>query len=88
MNRVAEVVVDVFVDQHLGLLVPWISSLSVCDPPGAAALLLVVRVVGNKNGVRGALKRLARCVCIWLKWWRGMKEERMGVDLRLRFVDV
>jgi hypothetical protein len=58
MNQVAEVVVDVFVDQHLGLLVPWISSPSVCDPPDAAASLLVAGVVGNKNGVRGRPQKI------------------------------
>jgi hypothetical protein len=50
--RVEGVVVGVLGGQQLGLLVPWMNSPRLGDPPGAVAPSLVHRIVGNVNGVR------------------------------------
>jgi hypothetical protein len=44
--------VGVLGGQQLGLLVPWMNSPRLGDPPGAVAPSLVHRIVGNASGVR------------------------------------
>jgi hypothetical protein len=64
--------VDVGVDEQLGLLVPWISSLSLRDPVGTAAPLPVASVLGNANGIQRSCREI------------GVMGSRGGVGRRCR----
>jgi hypothetical protein len=63
------VAVGVFGGQQLGLLVPWMNSPRLSEPPGAVAPSLVHRIVGNASGVQLELSR------DWIGWraWAQMR---------------
>jgi hypothetical protein len=56
------VAVGVLGGQQLGLLVPWMNSPRLGDPPGVVAPSLVHRIVGNASGVQPELSR------DWIGW--------------------